>query len=159
MIEVIIIFSVVSISMFLIAAYHGFKEITEQFYDLSDDGSSKDDAVQPDSTEQLSLLERLAPALDLAHQQDLVHRDLKPENILLDRDQNPYIADFGIVKLLNATMPSKSGTIGTFKYPLKTEKPTPQSMRKQSPINAGEATTCLNRFHLGYFCLLAQIRV
>jgi len=66
--------------------------------------------------EAMSLLERLAPAVDLAHQQDLVHRDLKPENILLDRDHNPYIADFGIVKLLNASIPSKSGTIGTFKY-------------------------------------------
>ena len=66
--------------------------------------------------EAVSLLERLAPAVDLAHQQDLVHRDLKPENILLDPDHNPYIADFGIVKLLNATMPTKSGTIGTFKY-------------------------------------------
>ena len=56
MIEVIIIFFVVSISMFLIAAYHGFKEITEQFYDLSDDGtgSSKQDTAQPDCTEQVS---------------------------------------------------------------------------------------------------------
>lgn len=53
MIEVIIIFFVVSISMFLIAAYHGFKEIIEQNYDLSDDGSSKQDAVQPDPAEQL----------------------------------------------------------------------------------------------------------
>lgn len=53
MIEVIIIFSVVSISIFLIAAYHGFKEIAQEFYDLSDDGPSKEYPVQPDSTEQM----------------------------------------------------------------------------------------------------------
>ena len=55
MIEGVIIFTVVSMSIFLIAAYHGFKEIIEQNYDLSDDGtgSSKQDAVQPDPAEQL----------------------------------------------------------------------------------------------------------
>ena len=56
MIEAIIIFSVVSISILLIATYQAFKEIGEQFYDLSDDGtgSSKQDTVQPDCTEQVS---------------------------------------------------------------------------------------------------------
>ena len=54
MIEGVIIFFVVSISMFLIAAYHGFKEIIEQNYDLSDDGSSKQDTAQSDCTEQVS---------------------------------------------------------------------------------------------------------
>lgn len=53
MIEAIIIFTVVSISIFLIAAYQAFKEIVEQNYDLSDDGPSKEYPVQPDSTEQL----------------------------------------------------------------------------------------------------------
>ena len=53
MIEVIIILFVVSVSMFLIAAYYGFKEIIEQNYDLSDDGtgSSKEYPVQPDCAE------------------------------------------------------------------------------------------------------------
>jgi len=53
MIEAIIIFSVVSVSIFLFAAYQAFKEIVEQNYDLSDDGSSKEGTVQSDSTEQL----------------------------------------------------------------------------------------------------------
>ena len=56
------------------------------------------------------LLERLAPAIDFAHGLGMVHRDLKPLNILLDQQGNPYIADFGLVKLLNASIPwTKSG--------------------------------------------------
>ena len=84
------------------------------------EGGSLNELLQQKGTfslaEAVLLLERLAPAVDLAHQQDLVHRDLKPENILLDRDHNPYIADFGIVKLLTATIPSATGSIGTAKY-------------------------------------------
>ena len=53
MIEGVIIFTAVSMSIFLIAAYQAFKEIVEQNYDLSDDGSSEQDAVQADSAEQL----------------------------------------------------------------------------------------------------------
>jgi len=48
------------------------------------------------------LFERLAPALDMAHQQrKIIHRDLNPANILLDEQGNPFIADFGLVKLLD----------------------------------------------------------
>ncbi|MGB0385290.1 MAG: serine/threonine-protein kinase, partial [Ardenticatenaceae bacterium] len=48
----------------------------------------------------IQLLRGIAPALDLAHQKGIVHRDLKPDNILFDGQNNPYIADFGIAKLL-----------------------------------------------------------
>ncbi|MFN8418902.1 MAG: protein kinase [Anaerolineae bacterium] len=43
-------------------------------------------------------LEQLAPALDYAHKHHIIHRDLKPGNLLLDRDDNVYLADFGIAK-------------------------------------------------------------
>jgi len=56
------------------------------------------------------LLEQLAPALEMAHARDIVHRDLKPDNILLDQSGNLSIADFGLVKLLSASIPlSRSG--------------------------------------------------
>ncbi|MGB0387764.1 MAG: hypothetical protein ACPGWR_23345 [Ardenticatenaceae bacterium] len=45
MIEAIIIFSVVSISIFLIATYYGFKEIIEQNYDLSDSGTAIEEPI------------------------------------------------------------------------------------------------------------------
>jgi formylglycine-generating enzyme required for sulfatase activity/Flp pilus assembly protein TadD len=58
------------------------------------------------------LLERLALAIDFAHALGMVHRDLKPLNILLDKQGNPYIADFGLVKLLNVSIPwTKTGNM------------------------------------------------
>jgi serine/threonine protein kinase len=44
------------------------------------------------------LLEQIADALSLAHDQDVIHRDLKPENILLDEAGHAYLTDFGIAK-------------------------------------------------------------
>lgn len=43
-----------------------------------------------------SLVVGVAEGLQHAHQRGFVHRDLKPENILLDREGNPFIADFGL---------------------------------------------------------------
>ncbi len=67
--------------------------------------------------EATQLLQRLAPALDMAHARGMVHRDLKPDNILLDEFGHPAITDFGLVKLLSASMPTKSGRVmGTPHY-------------------------------------------
>ncbi len=41
-------------------------------------------------------------ALRHAHRNKIAHRDLKPHNIFLDDDLTPYVADFGIAKLMSA---------------------------------------------------------
>lgn len=65
------------------------------------------------------LLERLAPALDYAHSNNVIHRDLKPANILFDQWDKPYLSDFGIVKLAGGagtTLTATGGMVGTPKY-------------------------------------------
>jgi serine/threonine protein kinase len=50
------------------------------------------------------ILRRIASALDKAHSLGMVHRDVKPANILFDSEGNPYITDFGLVKLVEASV-------------------------------------------------------
>ncbi|MEM7799218.1 MAG: protein kinase [Chloroflexota bacterium] len=67
----------------------------------------------------IKILSRLAAGLTLAHQRGIVHRDIKPANILFDRQGNPYLSDFGIVKLSSdatATNLTIEGIIGTPAY-------------------------------------------
>ena len=59
----------------------------------------------------------LASALDEAHSKGVIHRDLKPGNILFDHHNEPFISDFGIAKLSEATAAlTGTGIIGTPAY-------------------------------------------
>ncbi|MFJ6671528.1 protein kinase [Actinosynnema sp. NPDC091369] len=60
---------------------------------------------------------RLADALAHVHAHDLVHRDVKPANILLDREDNAYLADFGLAHLTGATRLTRTNQlVGTAAY-------------------------------------------
>jgi len=53
--------------------------------------------------EAVGLVQRLAHALEFAHQKGIVHRDLKPANVMLDREQQDVVVmDFGLARLTKA---------------------------------------------------------
>jgi serine/threonine-protein kinase len=68
-------------------------------------GGSLEDHIRQgpmDIAEAARIIATIAPGLDQAHTQGMVHRDIKPGNILFDQNDQPYLADFGIVKLNEA---------------------------------------------------------
>jgi tetratricopeptide (TPR) repeat protein len=65
-----------------------------------------------------ALIELLARTLHTVHKNGFVHRDLKPANILFDGEERAKVADFGVVKRLDAAgTPTPVGSLlGTPPY-------------------------------------------
>ncbi len=55
-----------------------------------------------DLMEAARIIADVAEGVHAAHLKDVLHRDIKPGNILMTEDDTPKIADFGLVKLMDA---------------------------------------------------------
>jgi serine/threonine protein kinase len=70
---------------------------------LLEGGTLKERLAQefPTYGEIIKLIRQIAAALDYAHRQGVIHRDIKPSNIMIDRDNNVYVTDFGLARLVD----------------------------------------------------------
>ena len=95
-----------------IVRIHEIDVCNKRVYIVSDliDGTTLDDWRQtapPAIPAIVAMTEKLARALDHAHEHGIIHRDLKPGNVMIGRDGEPYLVDFGL-----ALSPSRNGAAG-----------------------------------------------
>ena len=80
--------------------------------------------------ESAQLLQTLALAIEVAHQQSILHRDLKPANVLLTGEGEPKITDFGLAKRMDEdSNQTKTGAV----------MGTPSYMAPEQAANSSEA--------------------
>ncbi|MFD0380125.1 Stk1 family PASTA domain-containing Ser/Thr kinase [Streptomyces sp. NPDC127112] len=71
-------------------------------------------ALQPRAA--LDILEPVLAALGTAHRAGFVHRDIKPENVLIGDDGRVKVADFGLVRSVDAATHTTGSVLGTVSY-------------------------------------------
>ena len=69
------------------------------------------------TAEVLTLATKLSSALAAAHSRNILHRDIKPGNILVNEEGEPFLADFGLGRLIGEHGLTQHGVfVGTPHY-------------------------------------------
>lgn len=92
-----------------VVAVHRVGEVLRRPYLVSEfvDGTSLDRVGKPLPWERvLALAIGIARGLAAAHERDVLHRDLKPANIIITAAGEAKLLDFGLAKLIDATVPA-----------------------------------------------------
>jgi predicted Ser/Thr protein kinase len=77
---------------------------------------------------------RIAEAMQLAHDKEIVHRDIKPLNVLLTAEGTPKLADFGIARLVASGPNTVAGTVfGSPEY-MSPEQAAGQTVDRRSDV-------------------------
>lgn len=76
------------------------------------------DRLQGDVEQAVTLIRKVAQALDCVHQKGILHRDLKLANVLLDETGEPLIADFGLARMTGSDidLTRSNQRLGTLPY-------------------------------------------
>ena len=85
--------------------------------DFLDELRASDSVPRDYYTRVAELVAQLADALDVAHAAGVIHRDIKPQNVLIAPDDRPKLTDFGLARVSDETLLSRSGEFaGTYAY-------------------------------------------
>jgi formylglycine-generating enzyme required for sulfatase activity len=96
------------------------QELIEGSWTLKDflDELRAADAVPKDYYPKVAdLVAQLADALAAAHEAGVIHRDVKPQNVLIAPDDRPKLTDFGLARVVDDSVLSRTGDFaGTYAY-------------------------------------------
>ncbi len=68
------------------------------------------------------LFASLAEALQVAHDAGVIHRDIKPSNVLISENDQPKVADFGLAKINDDLLLSRTGELAGTPYYMSPEQ-------------------------------------